>query len=185
MVEIAADEETGMIKLEKVWVAHDIGRALNRNLAIGQVEGGVYMGLGEALMEDMAYREKRFGILKHPSVLEYKTLTTHEMPEVVTYLVENPDPRGPFGAKEVGQGPLLPMMPAVANALHDALGVRVDQVPIHPDLVLKALKAKDKRAGPKKFPDLGITETQRVKTLAEGGDGTAPRSTEKKEAIQS
>ncbi len=184
VVEIFADEETGMIEVDKVWIAHDIGRALNRNLVIGQVEGGVYMGLGEALMEDMAYREKRRGVLKHPSMLEYKSITTHEMPEVITTLVEHPDPRGPFGAKEVGQGPLLPMMPAVANALHDALGVRVDQVPIHPDLVMKALKAKDKRAGPKKFPDLLITDTQRVKTQAEGGDGTAPRSPKEK-AVQS
>jgi CO/xanthine dehydrogenase Mo-binding subunit len=176
VVEILADEETGMIEVKKVWIAHDIGRALNRNLVIGQVEGGVYMGLGEVLMEDMAYREKRFCVLKHPSVLEYKTITTHEMPEVVTYLVEHPDPRGPFGAKEVGQGPLLPMMPAVANALHDALGIRVDQVPIHPDLVLKALKAKDRRAGPAEFPDLKMTDTQRVRTQAEGGDGTAPRT---------
>jgi 4-hydroxybenzoyl-CoA reductase alpha subunit len=185
VVEIFADEETGLIKVKRVHIAHDIGRALNRNLAIGQVEGGVYMGLGEALMEDMEYREKRFGVLKHPSVLEYKTLTTHEMPEVITYLVENPDSRGPFGAKEVGQGPLLPMMPAVANALHDALGVRVDQVPIHPDLVMKALKAKDHRAGPTKFPDLKITDTQRVRTEAEGGDGTAPRPAKKVEANQS
>jgi len=175
VVEVEADEETGLIDVQKVWIAHDIGRALNRNLAIGQVEGGVYMGLSEALMEDMAYRPKKRGVMKIPSMLEYKSMTTMEMPEVHTILVEEPDPEGPFGAKEVGQGPLLPMMPAVANALHDALGVRVDQVPIHPDLVLKALAVKDGRAGPKRFPDLGIEETMRVKTPAEGGDGNAPR----------
>jgi hypothetical protein len=133
------------------------------------------MGLGEALMEEMSYRPNRFGVHRIPSMLEYKSPTTKEMPEVVTYLVEDPDPNGPFGAKEVGQGPLLPVMPAVANALHDALGVRVDEVPVTPDKVLRALEAKDRRFGPRSFPDLGVRETMRVKTPAEGGDGTAPR----------
>jgi xanthine dehydrogenase molybdopterin-binding subunit B len=143
-------------------------------LVIGQVEGSVYMGLGEALMEEMAYRPNRFGVHKIPSLLEYKSPTTHEMPEVVTYLVKDADPNGPFGAKEVGQGPLLPMMPAVANAVFDALGVRVDEIPITPDKVLKALEAKDRRYGPTSYPDLRITETMRVKTPAEGGDGKGP-----------
>ncbi len=110
------------------------------------------MGLGEALMEEMAYRGNRFGVHKIPSMLEYKSLTTLEMPEVVTYLVEDPDPNGPFGAKEAGQGPLLPMMPAVANAVFDALGVRVDEIPISPEKVLRALAAKDKRYGPTSLP---------------------------------
>jgi hypothetical protein len=108
-------------------------------------------------------------------MLEYKSPTTLEMPEVVTYLVEDPDPNGPFGAKEAGQGPLLPVVPAVANAVHDALGVRIDEVPITPDKVLRALEAKDRRCGPRTFPDLKISETMRVKTPEEGGDGTAPR----------
>ncbi len=95
----------------KIWVAHDVGQCINRKLVIGQVEGGVYMGLGEALMEDMAYRANRFGVHKIPSMLEYKSPTTLEMPEVETIIVEDPDPNGPFGAKEVGQGPLLPMPP--------------------------------------------------------------------------
>jgi 4-hydroxybenzoyl-CoA reductase subunit alpha len=162
-----------MIEMKKIWIAHDIGRAINRTLAIGQVEGGVYMGLGEALMEEMVYRDKRNGVHKIPSMLEYKSPTTMEMPEVETYLVENPDPEGPFGAKEVGQGPLLPVMPAVANAVHNALGVRVDQCPITPELVLSALDSETKRSGPKSYPDLKITDTMRVKTPEEGGDGDA------------
>ncbi|MHC5009916.1 MAG: xanthine dehydrogenase family protein molybdopterin-binding subunit [Planctomycetota bacterium] len=181
VVELDADEETGLIEIDRVWIAHDIGQSINEMLVIGQVEGGVYMGLGEALMEEMAYRGNRFGVHKIPSMLEYKSPTTKEMPEVTTFLVEDPDPNGPFGAKEVGQGPLLPVMPAVANALYDALGVRVDEVPITPDKVLKALAAKDKRYGPKTYPDLRITETMRVKTEDEGGDGTAPRPEKKKE----
>ena len=79
---------------------------------------------------------------KFPSLLEYKSPTTKEMPEVVTFLVEDPDPNGPFGAKEVGQGPLLPIPPAVANAIFDAVGVRVDEVPATPEKVLRALQAK-------------------------------------------
>ena len=75
----------------------------------------------------------------------------------------------------MGQGPLLPIMPAVANAVFDAVGVRVDEVPVTPDKVLKAIQSKDKRYGPNKYPDLRIQKTMQVKTIDEGGDGTAPR----------
>ena len=180
VVELLADEETGRVDVKKIWIAHDIGQAINRALAIGQVEGGVYMGLGEALMEEMLYRDRRRGVHKIPSMLEYKSPTTHEMPEVETHLIENPDPEGPFGAKEVGQGPLLPVIPAVANAVHDALGIRVDQCPVTPELVLDALASKDKRSGPKSYPDLRITEPMRVKTPDEGGDGDAEEPWRKK-----
>ena len=101
-----------------------------------------------------------------------------EMPEVETYLVEDPDPNGPFGAKEVGQGPLLPMMPAVANAVFDALGVRVDEIPITPEKVLRALAAKDKRYGPDVVPDdPDAARSTRVPTPAEGGTGPREPST--------
>ena len=111
VVEVEVEPETGWLEVRKVWIAHDIGRALNRALVRGQVVGSVYMALGEALMEESAFRRlppKLSSALVHkfPSVLEYKSLTSREMPDVETYLVEGPDPRGPFGAKEVGQGPL-------------------------------------------------------------------------------
>jgi 4-hydroxybenzoyl-CoA reductase subunit alpha len=173
VVEVSADEETGVVTVEKVWIAHDVGRAIHRMMAIGQVEGSVYMGLGEALMEEMTYRGNRFGVLEAPSLLEYKSPTTMEMPEVETILVEDPDPNGPFGAKEVGQGPLLPIMPAVANALHDALGVRVDEVPITPEKVLRALASPDRRFGPKSYPDVPMPEATRVATPEQGGTGRA------------
>ena len=130
----------------------------------GQVEGSVYMGLGEALMEEQAFRRlppKLSNALVHkfPSMLEYKSPTTLEMPEVVTYLVEDPIPNGPFGAKEVGQGPLLPVMPAVANAVFDAVGVRVDEVPITPERVAEGAgrsarrgRRSRRRFGPARFP---------------------------------
>jgi hypothetical protein len=110
-------------------------------------------------------------------MLEYKSPTFQDMPPVTTYLIEEPDPKGPFGAKEVGQGPLLPIPPACANAIWDAVGVRVDQVPIHPHMVLKALEAKAKgseaRFGPKEFPAIDFGETLLVPTPEEGGDGRA------------
>jgi len=116
-------------------------------------------------------------VQKFPSVLEYKSPTFEDMPPVTTYLIEEADPQGPFGAKEVGQGPLLPIMPAVANAIYDAVGVRVDQVPIHPHMILKGLQAKAQgapaRFGPKAFPEIDFGETLLVPTPDEGGDGTA------------
>src|SRR5260370_21107774 len=106
------DPATGIVRVPKIWIAHDVGRSINAAAVIGQVEGSVYMGLGEALMEEMAYRGNRNTMHKFPSLLEYKSPTTLEMCDVITYLIENPDSSGPFGAKEVGQGPLLPVMPS-------------------------------------------------------------------------
>ena len=100
------------------------------------------MGLGEALMEEMAYRGNRNVVHKFPSFLEYKSPTTMEMCDVITYLIEDRDSNGPFGAKEAGQGPQLPVPPAIANAIYDAVGVRIDEIPITPDKVLKAIRAK-------------------------------------------
>ncbi len=179
VVEVEVDPDTGWIKVPKVWIGHDIGRVINPVLARGQVEGGVYMGLGEALMEEQVFRRlphKLSGALVHkiPSMLEYKSLTSLEMPEVVTYFIEDADPNGPFGAKEVGQGPLLPIMPAVANAVFDAVGVRIDEVPITPEKVLKALKAGNgNRVGPTSFPEVPWPEALVVPPPWEGGDGKA------------
>ena len=136
---VACDRETGIIRVDKVWIAHDVGRSINPLLVIGQVEGSVYMGLGEALMEEQVFRK---GLHKIPSMLDYKSPTTLEMPPVESILVETLDPEGPYGAKECGQGPLLPVIPAVANAVYDALGVRIDEVPITPEKVLAALDGR-------------------------------------------
>jgi 4-hydroxybenzoyl-CoA reductase subunit alpha len=149
VVEVDCDVKTGEVRVPEVWIAHDIGRAINPVLVIGQVEGSVYMALGEALMEEQAFR---LGLHKFPSLLEYKSPTALEAPVMHTYLVETIDPEGPFGAKEAGQGPLLPVIPAVANAVYNALGVRIDEIPITPDKVLKALSDKSKRVGPKAAP---------------------------------
>ncbi len=180
VVEVEVDKATGWVSVPKVWIAHDIGRTVNPVLARGQVEGSVYMALGEALMEEQAFRRlpaKMSGALVHkfPSLLEYKSLTSLDMPDVVTELVEDPDPNCPFGAKEAGQGPLLPVMPAVANAIYDAVGVRIDELPITPDKVLKALElkaaGKTPRVGPEAFPRVPYPKPMLVPPPWEGGDG--------------
>ena len=182
IVEVEVDESTGWICVPRVWVAHDIGRALNPTLVRGQIEGSVYMGVGEALMEEQAYRRlphRLSNALVHkcPSMLEYKSLTSLDMPEVFTELVEDPDPNGPFGAKEVGQGPLLPMMPAIANAVYDAVGVRIDEVPITPEKIVKALAdkaaGKPARYGPASFPHVDWPDPLQVPPPWEGGNGYA------------
>jgi 4-hydroxybenzoyl-CoA reductase subunit alpha len=155
VVQVRVDRATGDVRVERVWIAHDIGRAINETLVIGQIEGSVYMALGEALMEEQIFRH---GVHKIPSMLEYKSPTFLEMPPVETILVETDDPEGPFGAKEAGQGPLLPVIPAVANAVYDAVGVRIDEIPISPDKVLAALEQRAKggagRVGPRGVPAL-------------------------------
>jgi 4-hydroxybenzoyl-CoA reductase subunit alpha len=175
IAEVDVDPETGITTVERIWIGHDIGRSINPALVMGQVEGGVYMGLGEVLMEEMVYRGNRNVVHKFPSMLEYKSPTTMEMCDVKTFLIEDPDPNGPFGAKEVGQGPLLPVMPAVVNAIYDAVGVRVDEVPASPEKVLAALKAKaqgkEGRFGPKGVPRVEWGEPLRVLPLSQGGDG--------------
>jgi len=175
VAEVDVDPETGIVVVDRVWIAHDIGQSINPALVMGQVEGSVYMGLGEVLMEEMAYRENRNVVHKFPSMLEYKSPTTLEMCDVRTILVGDPDPNGPFGAKEVGQGPLLPVPPAVVNAIYDAVGVRIDEVPATPEKVLAAIRAKqqgkDSRIGPTSVPAVEWPEPIRVPTPAEGGDG--------------
>jgi len=182
IVEVEVDPATGWVQVPRVWIAHDIGQSINPTLVRGQVEGSVYMAIGEALMEEQVFRRlpsklSHALVHKFPSLLEYKSPTTLDMPEVFTELVEFPDPRGPFGAKEVGQGPLLPIMPAVANAVYDAVGVRIDEVPITPEKILKALDAKAAgkapRIGPTAFPDIPWPEALQVPPPWEGGDGTA------------
>ena len=188
VVETEVDVATGMINIEKVWIAHDIGQSINPVHVRGQVIGGVYMGLGEALMEEQVFRRlpaKLSNALVHkiPSLLEYKTLTSADMPEVEVILIEEPDPNCPYGAKEAGQGPLLPVMPAVANAIWDAVGVRIDEVPITPDKVLRALKlkraGKNPRVGPEYFPEVPYPEPVFVLPPNESGDGKESKKPER------
>jgi CO/xanthine dehydrogenase Mo-binding subunit len=125
------------------------------------------MGIGEALYEEHAFRG---GLHRGPSLLDYKIPTALEMPPVETILIETLDPEGPFGAKEVGQGPLLPVIPAIANAVHDALGIRIDEVPITPDKIVAALRDATRggtgRLGPDAIPDFLFPALTRVEQPA-------------------
>jgi len=167
VVEVEADGRTGIVEVKRVWIAHDIGRAINPLLVIGQVEGSVYMGLGEALMEEQEYRK---GLHKWPSMLEYKSPTFLDTPPMETFLVETVDPEGPYGAKEAGQGPLLPVIPALNAAVYDALGVWIDEIPVTPEKVMRALESKAKgaepRYGPKVFPEVPYPEPIKVEPPA-------------------
>jgi CO/xanthine dehydrogenase Mo-binding subunit len=155
VVDLDADARTGIVTVNRVWIAHDVGRAINPVLVEGQVEGSVYMGLGEALMEEQVFRK---GLHKWPSMLEYKSPTFLDVPEIETFIVETVDREGPYGAKEAGQGPLLPIPPAVCAAVHDALGVWIDEIPVTPEKVIEAVRRKEKgeppRYGPPRFPDM-------------------------------
>ncbi len=136
VAEVAVDVETGEYRVEKIWAAFDCGRPLNRLAVEGQIEGSIHMGLGQVLGESMNYRGDR---LLNPSLLEYKIPMPQQMPEVEILLVGADDPDGPFGAKEAGEGPLIATLPAVGNALYDALGVRFPELPITPDRVLRGI----------------------------------------------
>lgn len=140
--EVLVDVETGEVTVDRITVAHDCGRAINPMTVEGQVEGSVSMGLGQALQEEMIWKNGR---LMNPSLLEYKSPSTLESPEIVTILVESIDPEGPLGAKEAGEGSLASVIPAVANAIYDAIGVRINSLPITPEKILNALRERQKR----------------------------------------
>jgi CO/xanthine dehydrogenase Mo-binding subunit len=138
VAEVAVDVETGEVRVERIWMAHDCGRALNPVIVEGQIEGGAYMGFAEALFERHEFHPS--GLHRGPSLLDYKLPTSLDVPELHALVVESIDPEGPYGAKEVGEGPLHPSIPAIANAIHDAVGVRLDALPFTPARVLRALR---------------------------------------------
>ena len=143
VAEVRVDLETGAVDVEKIWVAHDCGRALNPVLVEGQMEGSAYMGFAEALMEEHIFKsadQGRAGLHNAPSLLDYRIPTSLDTPELVSLIIESVDPEGPYGAKEAGEGPLHPSIPAIANAIFDATGVRMDTLPFSPPRVWRALR---------------------------------------------
>jgi 4-hydroxybenzoyl-CoA reductase subunit alpha len=140
-VEVSVDADTGAVRVEKVWVAHDCGRALNPLAVEGQVQGAVWMGMGQALGEETRYEG---GLPLHANMLDYRVPSIVESPPIDVAIVECADPNGPFGAKEASEGALAGFLPAFANAVADAIGVRFVELPITPDKVLEAL-ARRKR----------------------------------------
>jgi 4-hydroxybenzoyl-CoA reductase subunit alpha len=144
VAEVEVDVETGIVEVKKIWVAHDCGRALNPVLVEGQMEGSAYMGFGEALMEEHVFKDAehgREGLHDAPSLLDYRIPTSLDTPELESLIVESIDPEGPYGAKEAGEGPLHPSIPAIANAIYDAVGVGMDRLPFSPPNVWRAIEA--------------------------------------------
>ena len=140
VADVSVDEETGEVTVHKVWAAHDCGRALNPVSVEGQIIGSVWMGMGQALTEEMVWKD---GMLMNPGLLEYRSPSSIESPEVEPIIVESIDPEGPFGAKECSEGSLAATIPAIANAIYDAVGVRLRESPFTPERVLAALRAKN------------------------------------------
>jgi 4-hydroxybenzoyl-CoA reductase subunit alpha len=138
VVEVTVDLETGKIVIEKMTDAHDCGRAINRTSVEGQMEGSLAMGMGEALFEEVKFDER--GRVINCDLAEYKLVTALDMPPVSTIIVESDEPNGPFGAKEVGEGAIMPTIPAILNAVYDATGVRIFELPLTSERVHAALK---------------------------------------------
>jgi 4-hydroxybenzoyl-CoA reductase subunit alpha len=143
VVEVSVDEETGVVSVDKVWVAHDCGKALNRLTVEGQVQGSVWMGMGQAMSEETAYHD---GLLITGNMLDYRVPTIADSPPIEVGIVESNDPHGPFGAKEAGEGSLAAFLPALTNAIADAVGMRFNFLPVTPDRVFAALERR-RRAG--------------------------------------
>jgi 4-hydroxybenzoyl-CoA reductase subunit alpha len=139
VAEVSVDEDTGEVRVHKIWAAHDCGRALNPVAVEGQVIGSVWMGLGQALEEEVVWKD---GLLMNPGLLEYRSPSSVESPEIECIIVESVDADGPFGAKEAGEGSLAATIPAIANAIYDAVGVRLREVPFTPERILAALRTK-------------------------------------------
>ncbi len=135
-VEVEVDAETGQVEILRYVAAHDVGRAINPLLLKGQVYGAVLMGVGYALTEEMIFEQGR---LRNANFRDYKILTAKDAVPVETVIVETDDPAGPFGAKGIGEPGLVPTAPAIANAIYDAVGVRINTLPMKPEVVLRAL----------------------------------------------
>jgi len=159
VAEVSVDTDTGDVTVHKVWAAHDCGRALNPVSVEGQVIGSVWMGLGQAMQEEMVWKD---GLLMNPGMLEYKSPSAVESPDVECIIVESVDPEGPFGAKEASEGSLAATIPAIANAIYDAVGIRLREAPFTPERVLAALRRKKQDA--------------KALEITRGADPTAPKT---------
>ena len=171
VAEVEVDEETGFVRVENIWVAHDCGRAINPVLVEGQMEGSAYMGFAEALMEEQVFKsadEGKAGLHNAPSLLDYRMPTSLDTPELHSSIVESIDPEGPYGAKEAGEGPLHPSIPAIANAIYDAVGIRMDSLPFSPPRVWRAIQAANGRT----FDHDGAPATSKPRAAA----GDSPTS---------
>jgi CO/xanthine dehydrogenase Mo-binding subunit len=135
--EVEVDSETGKVQVKKMVAAYDVGKAINPLSVEGQIEGGTVQGLGYAIMEDLVHKD---GIVQNPNLADYYIPTSLDIPEIKTIIVEYPGHLGPYGAKAIGEPPIVLPAPAIVNAIDNALGVRLYEIPTTPDKVLIAMK---------------------------------------------
>jgi len=139
VAEVEVDTITGEVQVLGMWAAHDVGRAVNPRGVEGQIEGGIVQALGQGLMEDYKLHEGR---TTTPGFAKYILPTALDVPHVTSVIVEDPDPIGPLGVKGIGEPAMVPTIPAVMNAIYDAVGVRITDLPATPEKILEALTAK-------------------------------------------
>jgi CO/xanthine dehydrogenase Mo-binding subunit len=136
---VSVNMDTGEIEVLDIVASHDVGKAVNPVNVVAQIEGGVSMGLGYGLMEEVVVKD---GTIRNPRFSEYFVPTALDMPEVISLLVESEEPTGPFGAKGVGEPALLPTAPAILNAIGVATGLRVKEIPVTPEKLWRLLKER-------------------------------------------
>jgi CO/xanthine dehydrogenase Mo-binding subunit len=139
IAEVEVDDDTGEVQVLGVWAAHDVGRVVNPQQVEGQIEGGVVMALGHALMEDYIQVD---GQTTTPGFAKYILPTALDVPKVTSVLITEPDPKTPLGVKGVGEPAITPTAAAIVNAIHDAVGVRMTRLPATPERVMAALREK-------------------------------------------
>jgi CO/xanthine dehydrogenase Mo-binding subunit len=139
MFQVEVNTETGRVKVLKMWDAHDVGKAINPQSVQGQIEGSLFMGIGYTLWENLQFKD---GKVVNPNFANYRLARSLSTCPIDSILIETNDPQGPFGAKGMGEAALLPTAAAIANAIYDAIGVRIKELPITREKVLEALSKK-------------------------------------------
>jgi CO/xanthine dehydrogenase Mo-binding subunit len=140
VAEVEVDTITGEVQVLGIWAAHDVGRAVNPRGVEAQIEGGIVQALGQGLMEDYRTTEGR---TTTPNLAKYILPTSLDVPRVTSVIIEDPDPIGPLGVKGIGEPAMIPTIPAIMNAIYDAVGVRITSLPATPEKVLEAIKRGD------------------------------------------
>jgi 4-hydroxybenzoyl-CoA reductase subunit alpha len=141
IAEVQVDLETGQVRVLHVTAAHDCGKAINRTQVEAQMHGCISMGLGEALMEEVVFHPD--GTIANPNFSDYRIPTALDVPDIDAIVIESDEPNGPFGAKEVGEGGIMPVIPAILNAIYNATGVVIDELPASPERILRSLRKRE------------------------------------------
>ena len=156
VAEVEVDTVTGEVQVLGIWAAHDVGRAVNPQGVEGQIEGGIVQALGQGLMEDYKLKD---GHTSTSGFAKYILPTSLDVPRVNSIIIEDPDPIGPLGVKGVGEPAMVPTIPAIMNAIYDAVGVRITDLPATPEKVLMAIRAKERHEAGLAAHGRGMTET--------------------------